>query len=167
MFRIPRQKVSSGIGWVKFQGLRVFATVGEVYYAKWHYMKYCTQVIKYSLRRHTDPDSDAKEKNERTWRTATNSCPFFDVEMILKNVISCYFSLFWEPTLFLWWFLFRAQYFVEVLEMQLNGKICAGETCAYVMQLKMRRPWHRRSLGDKRMILINLSEPLLLHTNCF
>ena len=71
------KKVSSGIGGVKFQGLRVFATVGEVYYAKWHYMKYCTQVIKYSLRRHTDPDSDAKEKNERTLKNCYQFLPFF------------------------------------------------------------------------------------------
>ena len=80
---------------MKFQGLRVFATVGEVYFAKWHYMKYCTQVIKYSLRRHTDPDSDAKRKsNRKNLKNCYLCLPFFDVKMILKTDFSRYFLFF-------------------------------------------------------------------------
>lgn len=136
------------------------ATVGEVYYAKWHYMKYCTQVIKYSLRRNTDPDSDAKRKrNRKNLKNCYQFLPLFDVEMILKTDFLCYFLFFGNQLfLFVVIFVLRLVLCRSLRDAAECKKNCAGETCACVTQLKMRRPWHRRSLGDKRMLV-----PILTH----
>ena len=137
--------------WGEVSGLGSFATVGEVYYAKWHYMKYCTQVIKYSLRRNTDPDSDAKRKsNRKNLKNCYLCLPLFDVEMIW--IADWIFRVIW---------LFQgSDFFVGVLLLARKLFSSPGETCAYEMRLKTRRPWHRRILGDEWMlvpILINLT----------
>ncbi|CAE7504779.1 unnamed protein product [Symbiodinium natans] len=54
---------------------RVINRQNQVYFAKWHYMKYCTQVIQYSMRRGLRLRADIEEQGAIAQKQVLENVP--------------------------------------------------------------------------------------------